>query len=110
MEKICAICGKNFTPLHGNRKYCSADCSEKAHLAQASENALRRYYLKKSKNKMQKKRVESEIQKVRAKSKLNENICKADECGLSYGKYMALVSMGKTYEEILAMQRRCRHG
>jgi len=111
MEKVCPLCGKKFIPLHGNRKYCSAECSETAHLAQASENAMRRYFLaKKAKTKCKKKRMESEIQKVRAESKLNENIRKADDCGLSYGKYMAFVFMGKTYEEILAMQGRCRHG
>ncbi len=99
MEKVCPLCGKNFSPSHGNRKYCSAECSEKAHLNQACANALRRYYLKKRQKKNPKK-----PKRRYEKPSFNENIRKADECGLSYGKYMALVFMGKSYEEILTMQ------
>lgn len=80
-EKTCPVCGKKFTPARIYQVYCSRQCFNK-------RNEKRKY----------------------EKPSLNENICKADECGLSYGKYMALVSMGKTYEEILTMQGRCRHG
>lgn len=77
MEKTCPVCGKKFTPAQIYQVYCSRQCFNKRH---------------------EKRKYE--------KPSLNENICKADECGLSYGKYMALVSMGKTYEEILKMQGR----
>ena len=76
-EKVCSVCGKKFTTSRSYQVYCSRQCFSK-------RNEKRRY----------------------EKQSLNENIRKADECGLSYGKYVALVSSGKTYEEILQMRRR----
>lgn len=29
-NRICAMCGKEYTPTKGNQKYCSLDCKYKA--------------------------------------------------------------------------------
>ena len=43
--RICANCGKAFTPLDGRYKYCSDECYVEAHRRKCRENYRRRYLI-----------------------------------------------------------------
>ena len=78
--KNCEICGKEFKPVNGSQKCCSPECS-----------------------------IGERRRKTHAKSapptsdKSLEQWCKeAAECNLDYGNYRALITSGKTFEELKA--------
>ena len=114
----CKICDEEFTTTDRRRKYCSEECRKLGNNIQANE------YNKKHKPKKKKyicaqchkpflawrfrKFCSAECQQESQKrpaskyasGTFEENVRRADECGLSYGKYMAALRLGKTFEEL----------
>ena len=88
-EKVCPICGKDFTTSNEKRIYCSEKCrnasvlqKQKAYQAAASAE------LENQKNK---------------NAHLDQVISEAYACGLTYGQYKVQVQIfGKTFEELKA--------
>ncbi len=72
-DKICGKCGKPFTALAPNRKYCSTECSRKA-------NADCR-------------RVRLGITKKKKVSSLRQVAVEARKAGMTYGQYVAQMEM-----------------
>ena len=80
MEKrICPLCGKSFIPYASRQKFCQNPCTH------SDPNAKK--LLQKEKHKQKTERF-------------NEIIRQADELGISYGYYRALLNSGKTFEEL----------
>lgn len=76
--KKCEVCGKEFKPVNGSQKCCSPECS-----------------------------IGERRRKTHAKSappkSLAEWCREANECNLDYGNYRALITSGKTFEELKAL-------
>ena len=71
----CEYCGKSYIPKNNYQKYCSKSCQKKA-----------------TANKVPAAKT--------ARSHLEEMVMQATMCGLSYGKYKAALSQGKTFEQL----------
>ena len=100
--KKCAICGKEFEVHSNHKKYCSEKCAYEAIKARNRKQ----YY----KNKIQREiydEMSMELQKK--KVPLEQLIKESQELGISYGKYRALLNMGKTYEELKAKKKEARN-
>ena len=98
----CAICGKEFEVHSNHKKYCSEKCAYEAIKARNRKQ----YY----KNKIQREiydEMSMELQKK--KVPLEQLIKESQELGISYGKYRALLNMGKTYEELKAKKKEARN-
>ena len=81
-SRKCRYCGKNFHTTVPTRKYCSTQCHNQAVLNRES--------------KQKETRAEREARQ-------NRLIDEAEQCGLSYGHYVAqLRFFGKTFEELHA--------
>lgn len=75
IEKTCKYCGSKFTTCSEEREYC---CKEHKIAA---------------------------WREPRERPRFGELMKQADECGLSYGKYVAAIRAGKTYEELLKARK-----
>lgn len=84
--KKCETCGKEFKPASGTQKCCSTECSK----GKEREN-------RKSPAVLVKK-------KTPTPGKPFAEWCReAAECNLDYGTYRALITSGKTFEELKAL-------
>lgn len=81
--KKCEVCGKEFKPVNGSQKCCSPECS------------------------IGERRRKTNAKPAPPKS-LAEWCKEARECNLDYGNYRALITSGKTFEELRAQaDNRC---
>lgn len=128
-KKVCPICGKEFVQKVGNQIYCSIKCKKKAN----NRNARLRYAKRVSEDVYKLKcrhcgeifnstvptrkycsphchnqavlNRKSKPKETSAEREARQNrlIDEAEQCGLSYGQYMAQTRFfGKTFEELHA--------
>lgn len=85
----CERCGKDFEARDNREKYCSEECRKKAASEQVKQCDARR----------QAKKLTDK--KFARKPKTLADWCReANECNLDYGTYRALITSGKTFEEL----------
>lgn len=76
----CVVCGKKYTAIRGNQKYCGSECEKIATLKQVE---VRNKKLK--------------VERRRKKKKKNQDIIDiaiaAREAGMSYGQYVAKMGL-----------------
>ena len=85
--KKCIICGKEFTSTCKNAMMCSAECKK-----------IRQKETEKLWHKKRYKEIKrsEQLEKISTNSKtLEEKIKKANELGITYGKYIAKINMEK---------------
>lgn len=95
----CAHCGQEFTPRDPRNIYCSKPCAEAAHNLQREQARAERESL-----------ANEPVKPAPRKSdkSLAEWCKEARECNLDYGNYRALITSGKTFEELKAQAANCR--
>lgn len=81
MEEIrkCLICGKTYTAIRPNAKYCGESCADFAFKAKRQEREKKA----KEKRKSEKKKTNS----------ISEIEIKARDAGMTYGHYVAKMSV-----------------
>lgn len=82
LERKCIICGKIFKPYAANQRTCSKDCSQKQYRERRNEY-----------EKIRRGETNKTMLEIQKRSDLNAAIKKANELGISYGKYKALLYM-----------------
>ena len=120
LQKECAFCGKKFLPTYSFNKYCSVECRRNAakyvHTVEVKTCAycgeefkpatnFVKYCSVECQRKANDKKKHEEYASPFAKPKesfLDKRIEEANACGLSYGYYIALRRLGKTFEELKA--------
>lgn len=80
-QKICEICGKEFTPRHHRQLYCTKEC--------ANESEKQNKIIRKRRPKVVYEKKNQE---------LVEMTVKARELGMTYGQYVAMIEGGAKYE------------
>lgn len=93
--RICTVCGKEFSPKNWNQKVCSKEC--------VPENRRKRDAIKKQKKKEEKVKVKNK--RRRKIIPLVQDSLKAQEAGMSYGKYAAIPYLAKQSEEMAKRRR-----
>ncbi|MBQ8633168.1 MAG: hypothetical protein IJ420_06140 [Lachnospiraceae bacterium] len=88
----CKHCGKPFTVMKngGGKKFCSKACQVEHNKAGAAERWRKVY-----KEKARQKRLEAEKAEANKPESLSEVQKKAQAAGMSYGKYMLALQMGR---------------
>lgn len=121
--RTCPICGKEFEKDRQHLKYCSDECRLKGYRIQNRESQERiRAELKAQADSLPVRPdkvggiptiempapfrpVNENGKPTKRKSTLDQIIKEAQELGLSYGKYRALLNTGKTFEELKAKKK-----
>lgn len=83
-DKECAICGKVFTPMTANQRYCSPDCREVSRKNMAKEYTKIFWDEVKAEN--------EKMRRGRKKKKpvsIDEIMRMAKEQGMTYGQFVA---------------------
>lgn len=91
---ICENCGGEFKPIRHNQKFCSRKCRERFHFDPST-------FTPQNTNPEE---IPTCKQKIKAlpKKTLAEWLSEAAACNLDYGTYRALISAGKTFDELKA--------
>ena len=96
VEKICVICGKEFTTNRSRKLTCSKECSRKLNSQQTVKRyALQRNALFKSRKKSEDKKLIANIVKLKkavteaAHRRRLQRQREASALGLSYAQYIA---------------------
>ena len=95
IEKVCVNCGKKFLTTKPNKKLCSDKCA-----AERSEKQKRLHSSPALKKERKKISAVQRLMKNYHSPTLDESIRRADELGISYGKYKAFLMLGKTFEDL----------
>lgn len=95
--KNCPVCGTEFTTSNSTRIYCSKRCCNVASRGGLTEEERRQ----KERERRARERA-AELNRPTPKKSLAQWAREADECGLDYGTYRALLNMGRTFEELKA--------
>lgn len=86
LTKKCLNCGKTFPTIDPQRKFCTQTCRD--------------IWVAEAFGELKKKR-RKQVTSAQQQAKLDDLIQQAEQCGLSYGKYMAQIRFfGKTFEEL----------
>ena len=76
MNKICAVCGKNFDAVPMQRKYCCTECEQ---------HAKRKTHAESKKRRREQKMAEERARKYRS-GMLDARLKEASEAGMTYAE------------------------
>lgn len=95
----CPECGKEFLPKIYNQIYCSKKCSN--HATNRKKDSFYQQSVSKKTPKFHLvERPKNQDTQRQKEENFNRTISEAEQCGLSYGYYTAMLRMGKTFEEL----------